>query len=187
MIDAARAQRRAHHRRHVHLHRRRHRPRRGDAVLGAGRRTGEMDRAAEGPGHARQGEGGDARSRIPRPGRTSMPARGPKARCFWRSRIPSSKPLTGKTLAEVAKERERKPRRRGDRSGDRGRLARGRRLFPDERGQRPPRGRAAVDELRLGRGGARAGRRVPALQLPSARLRQFRAAARASMCARTTI
>ena len=46
MVEAARRQGVRDHRRHVHLHRRRHRPRRRDAALGAGRRPRGVDRAA---------------------------------------------------------------------------------------------------------------------------------------------
>ena len=59
---------------------------------------------------------------------------------------PALKPLTGKTLAEVAKlrgtiaEDTRRP-------GDRGRLARGHDLFPDERGQRRARADAALGQF----------------------------------------
>ena len=67
------------------------------------------------------------------------------------SRTPALKPLTGRTLEEVA--RERGKTRRGDRRRPhrRGRQPNPGRLFLDERGQCPPRGGAAVDELRLRR------------------------------------
>ena len=61
---------------------------------------------------------------------------------------PALKPLTGKTLAEVAKARGVSPRGRRHRPGDRGRQPRRRRLFPDERGQCAARGGAALGELR---------------------------------------
>ena len=78
----------ADHRRHVHLPRRLHRPGRRHAHLGAGRRRGEVDRAAEGPGHPRQGEGRDAR----RAGGLREPAcatPAPRARCWSASRTRS--------------------------------------------------------------------------------------------------
>ena len=62
MVNARPRQRRAHYGRHVHLYFGRHGPRCGDAVLGAGWRAGEMDRAAQGSGHPRQGGDRDARS-----------------------------------------------------------------------------------------------------------------------------
>ena len=53
----------AHHRRHVHLHRRRDRARRGDAALGPGGRARGVDQAAEGPGDARAAGRGNAHAR----------------------------------------------------------------------------------------------------------------------------
>ncbi len=47
-IEKARAERAEDHRRHVHLHRRRHRPRRRDAAVGAGRRLRGGVQAAQG-------------------------------------------------------------------------------------------------------------------------------------------
>ena len=72
----------------------------------------------------------------------------------------------------------------GDRPGRRGRQPGPGRLFPDvaRRMSRREVG-PAVDELRLRRGGAGARGRVPEVQHPPARLRQFRAAAR-QVCAR---
>ncbi len=99
---------------------------------------------------------------------------------------PALKPLTGKTLAEIAKMRGKSPDETAIdlviEDGSRVGVA----YFHHGRGQCPPRGAVALDELRLGRGGAGAGRRVPALRLPSPRLRQFRPRAR-PLCRATSI
>ena len=57
-----RARRTAHHRRHVHLHRRRDGPRCGDAAVGAGGRLRRVAQATSGSGDSRAGARGDARS-----------------------------------------------------------------------------------------------------------------------------
>ena len=88
------------------------------------------------------------------------------------------KPLTGKTLAEVARHARQVAGGDGDGPGDRGRQPRRHGLLPDVRGQRPPADRAAVGELRLRRRGAGAGGRVPQVEPAPARLRQLRAPAR---------
>ena len=85
-IEAARAEGLTDHGEHVSLYRRRHRARRRDAHLGAGRRPRRLDRPAEGPGHPRPGRPRDRRAGRRR-GRTSTrpPAR-PRTSCSSRSR-----------------------------------------------------------------------------------------------------
>ena len=108
-IEAARAEGLQITRGHVHLPGRRDWTRRRDAAVGAGRRPARMDSPAQGSGHPRAREARDdhadecmgkplSRGRLARAGA-----------CSWRSRRTQLKPLTGKTLAEVAKMRGKSP------------------------------------------------------------------------------
>ena len=152
------------HRRHVHLSGELDRPRRLDAALGPGGRDRGLGRAAQGPGAARPGARRDAPRRIggQRPGRQGA--------------FEGAPPRLQEPGAEAAHRQD--PRGGGagarqDRRGDRRRPhRRGQqpdpgRLFLDERGQCPPRGGPALDELRLRRLGAGAGGRVPEVEHPS--------------------
>ena len=93
------------------------------------------------------------------------------------------KPLTGKTLAEVAKMRGVSPEDAAIDLVIEDQLARRHGVLPDVRGQREARPVAAVGEHRLGCGGAGAGRPVPAEQSASARLRHVSRASSAATCA----
>ncbi len=93
------------------------------------------------------------------------------------------KPLTGKTLAEVAKMRGVIAGRRGDRSGHRRSHAGRHRLLPDVGREREARSVAALGEHRFGCGSLGAGRAVPAQQSASAHLRHVRSLPR-QVCAR---
>ena len=93
------------------------------------------------------------------------------------------KPLTGKTLAEVARMRGKSPEETamdlviedGSRVGTV--------YFLMSRGERPAADHAAVGELRLRRGVAGAEGRVPQVEPAPARLRQLRARCSARTCA----
>jgi len=87
---------------------------------------------------------------------------------------PQLKPLTGKTLAEVARQRGVSPE---DAAIDLV-IAGRRRLLPHVGGQHPARGGAPLGELRFRRAGSGARERVPQVQPASTRLRQLRARAR---------
>ena len=119
-IDAAIAkverrarERPADHRRHVHLHRRRDRPRRGDADLGAVGRARSVDQAAEGPGDPRPAGQGNAHA-VERLGKSAAACRQARTGCCWsRSRTrsssrsparrwPKSRKMRGKSPEETA-------------------------------------------------------------------------------------
>ena len=123
-------------------------------------------------------------ARRPTSGRTSTPAAGSPERVLLVGfKSDALKPLTGKTLAEVAQDARQVARGDRDGSGGRGRQPRGRRLLPDVRGQRRDAGRAAVGELRLGR---RVDRRPKACSSSRTRIRAPTATSRAcsaSTCA----
>ena len=142
------------HRRHVYLHGRRDRPRCRHAAVGAGGRPRRVGRAPE--------EAGDPQARAARrcasrraTGRACICAAGSPERVLLIGfKTEKLKPLTGKTLAEVAKMRGRIARGRGDRPRDRGSHACRHRVLPDVRREREARPVAAV-----GRASARMPRR----------------------------
>ena len=97
---------------------------------------------------------------------------------------PKLKPLTGKTLGEVARMRGKSPEETAMDLviEDGSRVGTVYFLMSEDNVKREA--GAAVDELRLRRGVGGARGRVPEIEQPPARLRQFRAGARANMCAR---
>ena len=123
-----------------------------------------------------RGSRGDAHAR-PTSGRTSA-RRLAGACCSSASRTTRSKPLTGKTLAEVAKLRGKIARGDGDGSRHRGRQPRRHGLLPDVGGQRPEADRLPWVSFGSDAESLRAGGRVPEVEPASARVRQLRAAAR---------
>ena len=175
-IDAARARGQPHHRRHVYVPGGRHGPRRRDAALGAGGRPGSLDRAAERPRHSRARDRRDAlgRCRVRKP--ASLRGRGRDAAAQLQE--PGAQAAHRQDAGRGRRHASRKPRRHRYRSGDRGRLARRRRLFPDVGRQCPPRGSASLCQLRLGRSRARTRGRVPQIEPTPARVRHVRAASR---------
>ena len=111
-VEAARAAGLDDHRRHVHLHRRRDRARRRDAALGAGGRPRSLARAAAGSGDPRAGRAARC-ARRPTPGRTCcLLGRRAERILLVGFKNDALKPLTGKTLAEVAKHARQVARRR---------------------------------------------------------------------------
>ena len=107
-IEAAALGRPPHHRRHVHLPGRRDRPRRLDAAVGAGGRLQRLGRATEGSGNPpprRRGDE-DADRRV---GELLHRGRARSKILLVGFKNDALKPLTGKTLAEVARMRGKSP------------------------------------------------------------------------------
>ena len=141
-----------------------------------------LDRAHEGPGHPREGREGDGDPHR-RLGELLRRRRVPEKILLVAFKNDKLKPLTGKTLAEVAKMRGKSPAGDRDGPGDRGRQPGRHRLLPDVRGQRQEGDRPPLGELRLGRRGPRDRGGVPEVQPPPARLRQLRPPAGQATCA----
>ena len=93
------------------------------------------------------------------------------------------KPLTGKSLAEIAKIARQRSDRDGDGLDQRRRIANRYDLLPHVGRKCEEGNREAMDLLRVGRSLAGAGRKFSEIELSSAGLRQFRAGAR-EICAR---
>ena len=150
MVEKARPERAEDHRRHVHLHRRRDRPRRRDAAVGARRRLRSGLQTAQ---------RSDTRKKIAQAIMTPtndwenlfLAAGSPDRVLLVEFKSEALKPLTGKTLAEVAKTARRDPDRHDHEPGARRSPARRHRLFHDVGGQHQEADRAAVGVVRIGR------------------------------------
>ena len=176
-VEAARARGPADHRRHVHLSGQLDRVRRGDAAVDPGGRDRAVGRAAQGPGDAGQGAGRYARSptlrRIP-----SWRCEEPDKVILVGFKTEALKPLTGKTLGEVARERGKPPEEviADLIVADNSRIQVVYFSMSEENVARA----VTLPWMSFGSdaGGHGAGGRVPQIQHPPARLWQFRPAAR---------
>ena len=137
----------------------------------------DVDQAAEGPGDPRAADQGNAHA-LERLGESAAARRKSGPRTADRVQEPEAETAHREDLGRGCAHARQEPRRDRNGPGHRGRQPRRHRLFPDERGQCEARGGAAVDELRLRRGIRSARGRVPEVEQPPPRLRQFRPRAR---------